>query len=1195
MSPALLFLPLGFLHVFLYEAGGSSLLGHLDVSKPAPFWNTLTLNLPRSAQTIDEKYMTVLGTSGVSFTVEVTQCPLEILLNTPQNFNVTMGKVNVFQFNPPKGISKAQLDITATSQSNVPAYLKVSQVYQDVQENIKVVDYKKESLRLSFARKGRITLSKASVPPLKDSTSSWYVGIALKDATGSLKSSESKSVTLKLSQSFDYSYAGPICFIFFVSLVVGVIVSACALCLFQESLNVTNTPDTTVIAKVSNELQDLPPGNHGNNDPPGNQGNNNRQDSNKCKRCKMFGKFILAMIEVARHYWFSGGPKTYSYITGIAGFVLLIGAGQYVIENWYIMIQEGDRDSCYYNDFCYRVSGYDIPFNLMISNLGYIIHALILTVSVWYMETKLYLYCENLKDSPARGTLDEQKDILPDHVIVCHDTTPHLLDGVVPKHTFKDGEKKVLMAKALKRRYSYSIGYAFAWALLFEGMFSTIYHLCPSRYTFQFDSAFMFVIAGLIVLLLYNGIELNECPKSDRVKYPIGALNFFLFFIVPLFIFNYFGSLYNSKSGLNKVLKWFFFGFLFLWWIAMLWWAFCKLQGVFPTKFKSLIKDYCCFCCRCTEVPQENSGENYWNVGYFVMGGLVAPLLLFLLHFLSDLSQAFLFTCIAVSVFALCAKTKMIQKLCALCYKCYEWSCCKCRKCCECSKCCGCCECERSCSCQNCSPADEQTNEGSEEQTNEGSAVTAKRKRVFGQVCYIVLTAGVLAGAVFIFIALPTTDKTSSPEESRNKNKECEMFGFFDWHDIWHFSSSFALLMGAFVVMFISAESVQSNVKSGKVCADTARENETEMNENESQGGDERFITAESVQSNVKSGRVCADTARENETEMNENESQGGDERFITAESVQSNVKSGRVCADTARENETEMNENESQGGDERFITAESVQSNVKSGRVCADTARENETEMNENESQGGDERFITAESVQSNVKSGRVCADTARENETEMNENESQGGDERFITAESVQSNVKSGRVCADTARENETEMNENESQGGDERFITAESVQSNVKSGRVCADTARENEIEMNENESQGGDERFITAESVQSNVKSGRVCADTARENETEMNENESQGGDERFITAESVQSNVKSGRVCADTARENEIEMNENESQGGDERFITAESVQSNVNSERVCADTARENEIEINENESQGGDKRGGEQ
>ena len=78
------------------------------------------------------------------------------------------------------------------------------------------------------------------------------------------------------------------------------------------------------------------------------------------------------------------------------------------------------------------------------------------------------------------------------------------------------------------------------------------------------------IIAGLTVLLLYNGIEQNRCPSSENAKHPVGASNFFLFFIVPLFIFNYFGVLFNSKVGLNKVMQGFFFAFLVIWWLVML-------------------------------------------------------------------------------------------------------------------------------------------------------------------------------------------------------------------------------------------------------------------------------------------------------------------------------------------------------------------------------------------------------------------------------------------------------------------------------------------------------------------------------------------------------------------------------------------------------------------------------------------------
>ena len=920
--------PLGFLNIFVYEAEESStLLGRVDVSQLTPAWNSQTICPPRS---VKPRFMSVVGTGGVSFAVDLSQNPSEVMLDIPQTVDVKSTKAIVFPFNPPKDISDRQLDITVTSTSKIPAYLKVSQVRQDVDENIEVVDYKKASLRLSFATKGRITLSKVSEPPLTDSISSWFIGIALKNSTGSLKQRETKKVTLTLSQSFDYSYAGPLCALFFVSLVLGILMSGLAMYLFKEYLVEVNIPESLVIVNVSNRNQGIQSSNG--------QHNSNNSQSNKCVRAITF---IFAMMKVTYSCWFSGGPKTYSYATGVVGFVLMVGACQFVIANWYIMIQEGDRDGCFYNDFCYRVSDYhDIPLNLMISNLTYIVHALILTVCVLYMETKLYLFCENLEKSVTSsnnvGNCQSsssgcQVEALPNHVFVCPNITPHLQQGAVPKHTLGDKEKKKLMARALKRKYSYSIGYAFAWALLFEGLFSLLYHLCPSRYTFQFDSAFMFVIAGLTVLLVYNGMELSECPvyqaeqqprkqhkveahpgkqhqveanseekqpevrsaeqprrvedvkvhfrkqhpveahpgeqhqveanseekqpversvqqrvlmevkehfrkqhpvkahpgeqhqieanseekqpversveqragrevKADlRKQHPVeahpgeqhrvetnaeekqpversaeqhpveelsvGALNFFLYFIVPLFIFNYLGTLYHSESGLVIALQVLFFIALVFWWLAMGWWAFHKLahrKGVLPLG-----------------TCEGDNVEMGWNLCYYICGCGIAPIVLFLVIFLlMDLSQVFLFTCIFESVWALCAKTKLPQKLCALLCrfcKCF-WKClCECLCCtCEWTECCSC-NCH--CTCLE-----------------------------FFQGLYIFFTVAILAAAIGVFQGLQTTDKTASPEDSRDHNKECGILGFFDWHDLWHFLSSFALLMGAFVIMFISGE-----------------------------------------------------------------------------------------------------------------------------------------------------------------------------------------------------------------------------------------------------------------------------------------------------------------------------------------------------------------------------------------------------
>ena len=116
-----------------------------------------------------------------------------------------------------------------------------------------------------------------------------------------------------------------------------------------------------------------------------------------------------------------------------------------------------------------------------------------------------------------------------------HGSTLILPNMSVPHFRPANEEEAVLLnAEACKRKYNFSIGYSFAWALIFEGCFSMLYQFCPIKLTFQFDSAFMFVISGLIVLSLYNGTSFKECTFHGEVQLPVHSNNFFLFFIVPL-------------------------------------------------------------------------------------------------------------------------------------------------------------------------------------------------------------------------------------------------------------------------------------------------------------------------------------------------------------------------------------------------------------------------------------------------------------------------------------------------------------------------------------------------------------------------------------------------------------------------------------------------------------------------------------
>ena len=652
------------MHASVYGADELHLLGNLDVWKSKGDWSSLIICPSRDHNNKDqEKHLVLSGTPNLAFKVQVESSVLGIVLNKPLTFRLGPYKpIKVFQFIPTEDISDMQLDVTVTSESDdVPAYLKVSRDCKDVNENIDVVDYKGKSIRLSFAKKGRITLSRVSIPPLTDSTSSWFIGIVIKNATGETSAEATKTVTLTLKISFDYSYFGPIFFLVVLSVGCGAVVACCSIRCFPKASSGTHhsSPSST--------------GGNGRADygsvPTRMQYDATEHLSQTSREREMEGCYEFMWN------WFKRGPKTYSYITGIVGFVLMIGAGQFVFANWHLMIQEGDRDTCYYNDFCYRVSKYDdIPFNLMISNLAYMIHGLILAISVMYMEAKLFSRYRNSNDLPPQ--------------------------------------------------YAFSMGYAFAWALFFEGCFSLVYHLCPTKLTFQFDTGFMFVIAGLIVVLLYNGIEMKE---NSGERGFVDAANFFLYFLVPLYIFNYFGTLSHSETELVNAPA--FFTFVVIWWIFITFWTGWKLFPDFSCS-RSYIKENLCKC-----------------ICFFV--SFVLPFIVCWVSS-SNIPQAFLIICILEGAIAIIGN--------ALCnWKKIKWA-----------------KCEES-ACNVCI-----------------------------QVAYIVLMVILWCVAGWIFAKKATTDKTLSPEKSRDYNQECIILNFFDAHDLWHILSSHALLMSAYVVMFMS-------------------------------------------------------------------------------------------------------------------------------------------------------------------------------------------------------------------------------------------------------------------------------------------------------------------------------------------------------------------------------------------------------
>ncbi|XP_078785471.1 SID1 transmembrane family member 2 isoform X9 [Oryzias latipes] len=118
----------------------------------------------------------------------------------------------------------------------------------------------------------------------------------------------------------------------------------------------------------------------------------------------------------------------------------------------------GNQDLCYYNFLCAHPLGALSAFNNIFSNLGYVMLGLLFLLIVL------------------------QREIVHKQALDRNDL--NALECGIPKH--------------------FGLYYAMGTALMMEGLLSACYHVCPNYTNFQFDTSFMYMIAGLCMLKLYQ-------------------------------------------------------------------------------------------------------------------------------------------------------------------------------------------------------------------------------------------------------------------------------------------------------------------------------------------------------------------------------------------------------------------------------------------------------------------------------------------------------------------------------------------------------------------------------------------------------------------------------------------------------------------------------------------------------------------
>ncbi|KAL3270826.1 hypothetical protein HHI36_021345 [Cryptolaemus montrouzieri] len=158
--------------------------------------------------------------------------------------------------------------------------------------------------------------------------------------------------------------------------------------------------------------------------------------------------------------------KSYLYLYNVLTVALFYGLPvvQLVITYQRVLNETGEQDSCYYNFLCAHPVGVISDFNHVFSNIGYVLFGILF---LWITYRRAIQH-EDLEFDRQYG---------------------------IPEH--------------------FGLFYSMGVALIMEGVLSGSYHICPNHSNFQFDSSFMYVMAVLCMVKLYQ----NRHPDINATAY----------------------------------------------------------------------------------------------------------------------------------------------------------------------------------------------------------------------------------------------------------------------------------------------------------------------------------------------------------------------------------------------------------------------------------------------------------------------------------------------------------------------------------------------------------------------------------------------------------------------------------------------------------------------------------------------------
>lgn len=354
-------------------------------------------------------------------------------------------------------------------------------------------------------------------------------------------------------------------------------------------------------------------------------------------------------------------------------YLIIIGAFIFLPVAQFTLFQENYDDYiCYYNNKCIHTFIGIKPFNNIISNSLYIILGIIFIITVKFSK----------KASPGCGTNQD-------------------------------------------RSLYYSVGLC----LIFIGIFSGLYHICPSPLNFQFDTLYMFIGGAITFLAVYHKRHQDKIPSAFKTY----MILVFFYYLNTISLIKY------SQGGVG----------LWLWLIADFLIIYILFHGTVNLYYANNLPISCDLF---KKIKDTFINWRYINKPKFILVCMI-NLASICIVFYATFSHAIVFTDWFLTLFIMNMTIYfvyyVIQKV-------------------------------------------------------------LHHEHIMWYIWILIFMNVICLGSALVFYTRAISNKFLSHHESDELNAPCVLFGYFDYHDIWHFLSAIGLYLFANTLYFIDNDLMET-------------------------------------------------------------------------------------------------------------------------------------------------------------------------------------------------------------------------------------------------------------------------------------------------------------------------------------------------------------------------------------------------